>query len=133
MQGRWINRDPIGEDGGVNLFQYCHNSPLIWRDPKGTQEATAMGMALGGLPGGLIGLGLDIAGAIGIGYGGAVLMNQHTAECQKEWEEAYDECLKLITNPPPMSCKGITGGYKNLRDCARGLVSVLCGGNRLGE
>jgi RHS repeat-associated protein len=25
--GRWINRDPIGELGGVNLYQYAFNSP----------------------------------------------------------------------------------------------------------
>lgn len=35
-QGRWINRDPIEEDGGINLYLYCSNVPLTAVDPKGT-------------------------------------------------------------------------------------------------
>ena len=34
-QGRWLNRDPIGEDGGINLYQHSLNSPLIYIDPHG--------------------------------------------------------------------------------------------------
>ena len=26
--GRWINRDPIGEDGGLNLYAFCGNDPV---------------------------------------------------------------------------------------------------------
>ena len=25
---RWINRDPIGEDGGLNLYRFNYNDPL---------------------------------------------------------------------------------------------------------
>jgi RHS repeat-associated protein len=25
--GRWVNRDPIGENGGVNLYLFCFNNP----------------------------------------------------------------------------------------------------------
>jgi uncharacterized protein RhaS with RHS repeats len=32
---RWINRDPIDETGGVNLFQFVHNDPLSSIDPLG--------------------------------------------------------------------------------------------------
>ena len=32
---RWINRDPIGERGGVNLFQFGGNSPMTVIDPDG--------------------------------------------------------------------------------------------------
>jgi RHS repeat-associated protein len=34
-QGRWLNRDPIGENGGLNLFAYVINSPLVNIDPFG--------------------------------------------------------------------------------------------------
>jgi hypothetical protein len=34
---RWINRDPIGEKGGMNLYQYVGNSPLARTDPNGEQ------------------------------------------------------------------------------------------------
>ena len=38
--GRWISRDPIGEDGGVNLYGYVQNSPLISTDPDGRLPMT---------------------------------------------------------------------------------------------
>ncbi len=33
--GRWINRDPIGESGGANLYQYAINRPTSVIDPTG--------------------------------------------------------------------------------------------------
>ncbi|NLX13067.1 MAG: RHS repeat-associated core domain-containing protein [Phycisphaerales bacterium] len=33
--GRWINRDPIEEEGGINLYVYTKNSPVIEIDPHG--------------------------------------------------------------------------------------------------
>jgi len=35
--GRWINRDPIGEDGpgGTNLYAYVENDPINDTDPEG--------------------------------------------------------------------------------------------------
>ncbi|HKP02600.1 MAG TPA: RHS repeat-associated core domain-containing protein [Chthoniobacterales bacterium] len=36
--GRWINRDPIGEGGGLNLYSYVGNSPNNRVDPLGLIE-----------------------------------------------------------------------------------------------
>jgi RHS repeat-associated protein len=33
--GRWISRDPIGEEGGFNLYRYVKNSPISAIDPLG--------------------------------------------------------------------------------------------------
>jgi len=32
---RWINRDPIEESGGINLFQFCKNNTLAYIDSFG--------------------------------------------------------------------------------------------------
>jgi RHS repeat-associated protein len=34
-KGRWISRDPIGERGGVGVYGYVLNSPIISIDPVG--------------------------------------------------------------------------------------------------
>ncbi len=33
--GRWIQRDPIGYDGGINLYEYAGDHPVAATDPKG--------------------------------------------------------------------------------------------------
>lgn len=51
-----------------------------------------------------------------------------SAECQEEWRKAKDKCADMLEwNDVP---RGVTGGYVNTKDCARGLVHVDCGGNR---
>jgi len=35
--GRWINRDPIQEEGGINLYAFVNNTPLLVIDPDGRQ------------------------------------------------------------------------------------------------
>ncbi|MBS1714227.1 MAG: RHS repeat-associated core domain-containing protein [Armatimonadetes bacterium] len=34
-QGRWLNRDPIGYEGGANLYGYCDGNPIGAADPEG--------------------------------------------------------------------------------------------------
>jgi len=37
--GRWISRDPIGENGGINLYGYVENDPIGFVDPYGLWTA----------------------------------------------------------------------------------------------
>ncbi|HWL92724.1 MAG TPA: RHS repeat-associated core domain-containing protein, partial [Phycisphaerae bacterium] len=33
--GRWLQQDPIGYEGGFNLYEYVRSSPMRWIDPLG--------------------------------------------------------------------------------------------------
>lgn len=54
-QARWLNRDPIGAAGGINLYQYVRGNPVKWTDPLGLV---------------VISVGIEWSG--GIGPGGAI-------------------------------------------------------------
>ncbi len=36
--GRWLSRDPIGENGGINLYGYVGNNPINLWDPLGLES-----------------------------------------------------------------------------------------------
>ena len=38
--GRFVSRDPIGFDGGIDLYAYCGGDPVNYWDPDGTKEFT---------------------------------------------------------------------------------------------
>ncbi|MCL5773486.1 MAG: RHS repeat-associated core domain-containing protein [Firmicutes bacterium] len=53
--GRFTTEDPIGFDGGLNLFTYCDNDPVNSIDPEGQQGAGTIAIEAGGTAGGAIG------------------------------------------------------------------------------
>lgn len=55
------------------------------------------------------------------------LGNSNGPGCDEEWDYARRKCAELLTQRDPP--RGVTGGYRNVEDCARGLVSERCGGN----
>jgi RHS repeat-associated protein len=46
--GRWISRDPIGEQVGYNLYSYVKNDPINWFDPLGLDALVVVGGQLEG-------------------------------------------------------------------------------------
>src|SRR4030095_5194524 len=85
--GRWLNRDPLGEAVGTNLYRYAGNDPINRSDPSGLGPITAStwgaaGAAAGDfggcvlwLPEGGVGAihgswsGAAVGGALGAGLG----------------------------------------------------------------
>ena len=82
--GRWLSRDPLGEQVGTNLYSYVGNDPVNVLDPLGVYDviiqwapaklsssllgATVRGTNLGGCHGDL--LVVDDAGEVAAGWGG---------------------------------------------------------------
>jgi RHS repeat-associated protein len=92
--GRWINRDPIGEAGGLNLYGFAWDNPLSYIDPNGEFIVPI-----------LIGAG------IGVGY---VFIDwwvdRDTANevMEKSAKRTGEKALKKLTNtnvPKPADCK----------------------------
>jgi RHS repeat-associated protein len=80
-QWSWLNRDPIQEWGGINLYRFDYNSPINYFDPDGLtpfgqQVGASVGAAVGGIIGGVIGGG---GGAVGGGAAGSVVPVAGTA------------------------------------------------------
>ena len=46
--GRFINRDPMGERGGLNLYRYVANSPINYYDPLGLSLSSFMNWLIPG-------------------------------------------------------------------------------------
>ncbi len=42
LTGRWLSPDPIGISGGLNLYVFCGNSPVNFRDPWGLCEERSL-------------------------------------------------------------------------------------------
>ncbi len=69
--GRWLTRDPIGYNGGINLYAYCQNNGVTRVDPGGTDFWK--GVAIGALAGATIATGggtLALAAGAAFVFGG---------------------------------------------------------------
>ncbi|HEV2474070.1 MAG TPA: colicin D domain-containing protein [Chthonomonadales bacterium] len=71
--GRFINRDPIDYDGGVNLYAYLHDNPINGADPRGTQGSILQRIfskrTLGDVLAGVAGEIIDPVGGGAVGVG----------------------------------------------------------------
>jgi RHS repeat-associated protein len=51
--GRFLSEDPLGLEGGVNLYVYAGNNPVMFVDPEGEFWAQIIGGVIGAVAGGV--------------------------------------------------------------------------------
>jgi RHS repeat-associated protein len=84
--GRWTQEDPIGVAGGINLYQFNQNNPVMYTDPFGLRTCPpdcgaihAVGAVGGAIIGGIVGAAAGatagtavapVAGTLGGGFAG---------------------------------------------------------------
>jgi RHS repeat-associated protein len=141
--------DPLSYTDPLGLFPYA--PPLTSPAGPGVLPGGPLSRPIPG-PGQLVrGLAAICAAnpglCIGVGIVGGCLYPNSTADscadephppagqcnnnddCQKEWDKAFEMCEEYIKQQDPP--RGVTGGYTNVYQCAKGLVSQRCGGNRV--
>ena len=62
---RWLSRDPVGEGGGINLYQFVTNNPIVFLDALGENPLVLVPVFS---PGGAAATA-GIAEAIGVTFG----------------------------------------------------------------
>ena len=80
--GRFLTPDPIGHEGGLNLYAYCENNPVNAVDPKGTQGVGFVGFGMGELNA----RGIDVMNSIGQWWSGGGLWD--FAPHNRSWRSA---------------------------------------------
>ncbi len=93
-QGYWPSRDPIEEDGGVNLYGFCYNSPYNWFDRLGW-EPTNIPMP-------------DSNGIINAGTATPDFNCMAHGVCSPIWELGPGDEPNPHTVPPKFGCKKVS-------------------------
>ena len=61
--GRWLSKDPIGLNGGLNLYAFCYGDPMDNQDPKGNFV-----VAIGGVGSAGASTGVSAGSGVVLGY-----------------------------------------------------------------
>jgi len=111
--GRWINRDPKEEGGGLNLYQYVYGNPISWVDPEGgTPIVLAAGLA--GPPGWVV------VGAVAVGTIGYLVWDHFANPEVIPYSPPDDDTdSKAIPAPPPAKCNN-----QKCKPCKPGVGTV---------
>lgn len=103
-----MNRDPIQEDGGFNLYQFVHSNPLTFVDPFGLQLDSVSRNAP-------LALQLE-AEELGITVAQLLVRKAAQAAAKKASEEAAKALIKRCTKNPGKLAKQLNKTKKQIEE-----------------
>ncbi len=127
--GRFIQRDPIGLAGGMNVYAYCGNNPTANVDPNGMLanpypvwdweefwDLVGQGMVIGGITGGLTtpagagtGPGIVVGGVGGFVWYGGKYSSMYATACTSDlWKAIWDAQKKRVEADERARSSGVT-------------------------
>jgi RHS repeat-associated protein len=127
---RWLNRDPIGEAGGVNLYAYTDGNPVSNTDPSGLITSVDMACAMDPQ------FCLEIMGQI-IGNNGAIIAKSTGDQCVAEEANRVANGFQLAATIATVAqlggaAKGLVTGASNAVNAIR-LEKQLASESQLAE
>ena len=108
----WLTRDPIGEEGGLNLYGYVSNQPLNYTDPKGEWAEIAVGIGA-----------LLIIASLATMCQNAHDLNKHQDSIPPKTREQYEQTMDGGT-PPAHANEAVNEAMPELRKGIDGLAGA---------
>ena len=100
VQGRFLQRDPLGDAGNTNLYEYAGDSPVNKADPTGLQAVTPADIAA------LLKKRYDDQTGIGGFFRALIGANPQNTDSYKKLKAALDQfmaaCKKVPALPPAL-------------------------------